>query len=196
MIWSAGKELYDLSEGVREKVVSLNDWNKQRKAGKATVSGDPIRFPDMADAGGTKSQKAYQASKGGSVISMVRDQNKTLVENDRTIIEELKEIEENTREHGKSGGKGILGALAGAIGARALGKLIGSRILSGLAAALGGKTILKLLQRLIGGGADDGLPLPDASRPGTPGKTKKPKTPKKLKAAVNWPKWPPQLGRP
>ncbi|MCZ4061370.1 hypothetical protein O3W44_22840 [Pantoea sp. LMR881] len=52
MIGVQEKELYDLSEGVREKVVSLNDWNKTAQSRKKlTVSGDPIRFPDMAGCG-------------------------------------------------------------------------------------------------------------------------------------------------
>ncbi|MEY8773032.1 hypothetical protein AB6T85_21725 [Erwinia sp. ACCC 02193] len=179
VLWSAGKEIYDLTQGVREKVVNFDEWNSRKKAGKGTVSADPIRFPDVTTNGGTQSQRAYQSNKGNNVVSMVRDQNKALVENDRTIIEELKEIAENTRGEKKAGG-GFTGKLLGAIGAKALGKLIGTRVLSGLAAALGGGAILNLLKRLIGGGGES-INVPDIGRPGKSGKPGKTPTPKKVK---------------
>lgn len=170
VLWSAGKEIFDLTQDMREKVVNLNEWNTRRKAGKGSVSADPLRFPNVAANGGTQSQRAYQSSKGNNIVSIIRDQNKALGENDRTIIEELKEIEENTRGEHKAGGSGIAGKLLGAIGAKALGKLIGSRILSGLTAALGGKTIINLLKRLMSSG-EAGLPI---TEPGLKGKNGKP----------------------
>lgn len=186
VLWSAGKEVADLAGSVAGNVVSLKEWNQKRKDGKQEKAKDleepePIRFPTVKTQtqGSTKSQQAFQTTNKNNVTSMLKDQNKAILESDKTIIDALVEIEENTRNGGKTAGGGIVGKLLGGIGAGAFGKLIGKRILSGLATVLGGKAIIKLLRKAFGAdGVDAGVPDiggrkgKGKSKTGAPGKGK------------------------
>ena len=192
VFWQAGKELYDVGKGVKDNVVSLSEWGKKNTDGTAAVSDQPIRLPDAGKPKGAGSQAAYESSRSNSVISVVQEQNQTLTEGNKAIIESLKKIEENTAKHGGAAGGGFLSKLLGGAGLAGIGKMIGGRIIAGLTAVLGGKTIAGLLKRALGmGGGGAGGSLSDASigdsAPGR-GKGKGTKTPKTKEPKVKKPK--------